>query len=135
MAVDWNQVLGDVLTQVLRIVLPVCVALIFKWAIELYLKIKAEQPDIVPILDYVVEQAVLCAEMIYGSGHGEEKKDMAKKQVVKWLEEIGLSIDVDIISEAIEAEVYKQFHQYTAIEIPTDQAVTVYESAESEAEE
>ena len=121
MTVNWNQVLGDVLTQVLRIILPVCVALIAKWAVELYLKVKEAQPDIIPLLDYIVEQAVLSAEQIYGSGHGDEKKFHARQVIVRWLEDNNLPISVDVISDAIEAEVYKQFHQYAAIEIPTEQ--------------
>ena len=112
--VDWSQILGDLITQGLRIIIPVFIALIAKWAIELYLKIKAEQPNIIPLLDYLVEQAVLAAEMIYGSGKGAEKKAYAIGMIEAWMKESGMPpIDMDIIADAIEAEVYRQFHMQT----------------------
>lgn len=121
--VDWNQVLGELITQGLRIIIPVFIALIAKWAVELYLKIKAEQPQIVPLLDYMVEQAVLAAEMIYGSGQGAEKKAYAIGVIENWMKEIGLPpIDMDIVADAIEAEVYRQFHQQT-IELVQEEAL------------
>ena len=109
--VDWSAVIGELLTQILRILLPLCVAIIIRWAVELYLKIKEEQPNIIPLLDYFVEQAVYAAEQIYGSGHGETKKEYALQIIQGWLEEYGLNVDVKIISDAIEAQVYQSFHE------------------------
>lgn len=110
MEVDWTQVIGDVLTQVLRIVLPLFVALVIKWAVELYHKIKTEQPEWSPILEYASEMAVLAAEQIFGDGHGLEKRQYAIETIQKLLAEKGIVIDVKIIEDAIEAEVYKWLH-------------------------
>ena len=45
MVVDWNVIIGEAITQFLRVLIPVCVALIAKWAIQLYQQIKKDQPD------------------------------------------------------------------------------------------
>lgn len=116
MEVDWKIVLGDVMTQALRIILPFLAAVIIKWAVELYQQIKANRPDIASILAYFAEQAVFASEQIYGSGHGETKKEYAMQIVQGWLDELGLRIDVKMISDAIEAEVYRQFHLESAEE-------------------
>lgn len=108
--VDWSEVLGAMVTQVLRILLPVCVALIIKWAIEIYQKIKEQQPEWLPVLEYAAEVAVLAAEQVFGSGHGEEKRDYAIATIQRILAEQGLVVDVDVIADAIEAEVCKWFH-------------------------
>ena len=109
MEVDWSAVVGEMMTQVLRVIIPVCVALVLKWAIELYHKLKTEQPEWVPVLEYAAEVAVLAAEQIFGSGHGEEKKQYAIKAIENILAEQGIMIDLDVIMDAIEAEVQKYF--------------------------
>jgi hypothetical protein len=110
MDVNWNAVASEVMTQVLRVVLPVFIALIIKWAIELWHKLKTEQPDWVPVLDYAAQLAVLAAEQIFGDGHGSEKKQYAIEAIERILAENGLSLDLSTIEDAIEAEVYKWLH-------------------------
>ena len=112
--VDWTQIIGDCLTQVLRILLPLAVALIIKWAIELYHRIRTEAPDWAPVLEYAAETAVLAAEQIFGSGQGKEKKQYAIDTIQKILAENGIELNVEVISDAIEAEVYKWLHHETA---------------------
>ena len=104
--VDWKIVFGDLLTQVLRILLPVGIALILKWAGELWLKVKAQKPEVAELLNYAVSIAVQAAEQEYGGKHGEEKKAYAISFVKKFLYENGIQIDVDVIASAIEASVF-----------------------------
>ena len=40
MEIDWNAISGELATAILKVVLPVCVALILKWGAELWLKVK-----------------------------------------------------------------------------------------------
>lgn len=108
--VDWSTVLGEIVTQILQILLPLCIALIIKWSVEIYQKIKKDQPEWLPVLEYAAEVAVLAAEQVFGSGHGEEKRDYAIATIERILAEQGLVIDVDVIADAIEAEVCKWFH-------------------------
>ena len=107
MEVDWNAITGQVITAVLKIVIPVCVALVLKWAGEIWLKIKGENPDLADVLSYAVELAVEAAEQIFGPGKGEEKKQYAIQAAEKYLAEFGLVIDLDVIADAIEHEVYE----------------------------
>ena len=110
MDVNWNIVAGEVMTQVLRVVVPVFIALIIKWAVELWQKLKTEQPDWVPVLDYAAQLAVLAAEQIFGDGHGSEKKQYAIEAIERILADHGLCLDLSTIEDAIEAEVYKWLH-------------------------
>ena len=114
--VDWKSILGEILTQTLRILLPVVIALILKWAAEIWIKIKAERPDIASILEYAARIAVRAAEQIFGEGHGEEKKEYAIATVEQYLAENGLSLDVTVIADAIEAEVYREFTAWKLIQ-------------------
>lgn len=117
MGVDWSVVIGECMTQVLRILLPLCVALVIKWAVELYHRIKTERPEWAPILEYAAEMAVLAAEQIYGAGQGSEKKAYAIETIRKMLAEEGIVLNVSVIEDAIEAEVYKWLHHDAKPEI------------------
>ena len=110
MEVDWNVIIGEIMTQILKVVIPLFVAMIIKWAVELYHKIKTEQPEWLPVLEYAAELAVLAAEQIYGDGHGDEKKQYAIQTIQNILAEHGLKLDLTVIDDAIEAEVYKWLH-------------------------
>ena len=110
MEIDWTVVAGEIMTQVLRILLPLFAALIIKWAVELYHKLKIEQPEWVPVLEYAAELAVLAAEQIYGDGKGAEKKQYAIETIQRILDEHGFHLNVSVIEDAIEAEVYKWLH-------------------------
>ena len=107
MEVDWSAIVGQIITAVLKIVVPVLVALVLKWATEIWLKIKGESPDLAELLSYAVSIACEAAEQIIrGDGKGEEKKQYAIEAVKKYLAEFGLDIDVDVIADAIEQKVY-----------------------------
>lgn len=122
MEVDWNAVAGEIMTQVLKIVLPLFAALIIKWAVELYHKIKTEQPDWTPVLEYAAEMAVLAAEQIYGDGQGAEKKKYAIETIQQLLAEKGIQLNLSVIEDAIEAEVYKWLHHDELPEGTNDRA-------------
>lgn len=123
MEVDWNVVAGEVMTQILKVVIPVFVALIIKWAVELYHKLRTEQPEWIPVLEYAAELAVLAAEQIFGEGHGDEKKKYAIETIEAILEEKGFHLDVSVIDDAIEAEVYKWLH-HDELPEPAEQTET-----------
>ena len=118
--VDWNVITGQVITAVLKIVLPVLVALILKWGAEIWIKIKGEHPDLAEILSYAVNIAVEAAEQIFGEGKGAEKKQYAIEVVKKYLAEFGLTVDVDVIADAIEQNVYRM-NYYIRIEATRNQ--------------
>lgn len=105
--VDWGAVIGECLTQVLRILLPLSIAVIIKWAVELYQRVKTDHADWAPVLSYAAELAVLAAEQIFGAGRGSEKKRYAIETIQRMLAENGMQLDIQVIEDAIEAEVYK----------------------------
>lgn len=104
--VDWNVIVGEAITQFLRVLIPVCVALIVKWAIQLYQQIKKDQPDFAQVLQTAVNQAVIAAEQMMGTEEGQKKKEYAIASVQDFLAQKGLIIDVGVIEDAIEATVY-----------------------------
>lgn len=129
--VNWNEVIGQCLTQVLRILLPLAVALVIKWAVELYHRIKTDQPDWTPVLEYAAETAVLAAEQLFGGGAGEKKKKYAIETIQNYLQEQGIVLDLSVIEDAIEAEVYKWLHHEPKIESPLPVALQQEAEAES----
>lgn len=106
MTVDWNQIFGDAVTQVLRVLIPVCVALVLKWAIQVYQEIKKNQPDLAQILQTAVNTAVIATEQIMQTEDGQKKKEYAIASVQDYLAQKGIVIDVGVIEDAIEATVY-----------------------------
>lgn len=112
MEINWNEITGEMLTAVLKVILPVCVALILKWGAELWLKVKASKPDLAEILSYAARTAVFAAEQVFGSGHGEEKRSYAIEFMQNYLAERGLNINVDVIVSSIESAVWCYLNQW-----------------------
>lgn len=106
MAVDWNVILGELMTQFLRVLIPVLVALIAKWVIQLYHEIKKDQPDFAKVLQTAVNIAVMSAEQMMQTEEGQKKKEYAIASVQDYLAQKGMVIDVSVIEDAIEATVY-----------------------------
>lgn len=106
MAVDWSLILGELMTQFLRVLIPVLVALIVKWAIQLYHEIKKDQPDFAQVLQTAVNIAVMSAEQMMQTEEGQKKKQYAIASVQDYLAQKGMVIDVSVIEDAIEATVY-----------------------------
>lgn len=104
--IEWNVILGELMTQLLRVLIPVMVALIAKWAIQLYEEIKKNQPDFALVLQTAVNQAVIAAEQMMQTEDGKAKKEYAIASVQDYLAQKGMAIDVSVIEDAIEATVY-----------------------------
>ena len=105
MEIDWKVLVGDAITQMLRIFLPVCIALVLKWAGELWLKIKASRPDIAKVIEMAAELGYSAAEDYFRgkcNPTGEEKMTYAIQHAEAYIKETtGIDVDVDIIRDAI----------------------------------
>jgi Phage holin protein (Holin_LLH). len=113
MEVDWNVVTGEIITAVLKILIPVCVALVLKWAGEFWTKLKEQKPDLAEVLSFAARTAVYAAEQLFpGKGQGEEKKAYAIEAVERYLYERGFAIDVHVIEDAIEATVFSALNSW-----------------------
>lgn len=104
--IEWNVILGELMTQFLRVLIPVLVALVAKWAIQLYEEIKKNQPDFAQVLQTAVNIAVMSAEQMMQTEDGQRKKQYAIASVQDYLAQKGMVIDVSVIEDAIEATVY-----------------------------
>ena len=98
----------ELLKQIMPWLVSILVALIIKWAGDLWLQLKASQPDTAAILQKVAEMAVYAAEQAKLQGWISDKKAWAED----WAEDFlitnyGLKLDLKVIGDAIEAEVRK----------------------------
>ena len=104
MEIDWQALAGEAITQMLRIFLPVCIALILKWAGELWLKIKEARPDLAEVISIAAELGYSTAEDYFRDkdGTGEDKMEYAIKHAEAYIKETtGVSVDLDLIRDAI----------------------------------
>lgn len=106
MEINWNAITGELITAMLKVLLPVCVALVLKWGAELWLKIKESRPDLAQILSYAARTAVFAAEQMIGSGHGAEKREYAIEFMQNYLSERGISVNIDVVIGAVESAVW-----------------------------
>ena len=130
--IEWNVILGDLMTQLLRVLIPVLVALVAKWAIQLYKEIKQNQPDFAQVLQTAVNIAVMSAEQMLQTEDGQKKKQYAIASVQDYLAQKGMIIDVSVIEDAIEATVYSLHREnFFLTKEQREQAVPpVYEAKE-----
>lgn len=118
MEVDWNVVTGEIITAVLKILIPVCVALVLKWAGEFWTKLKEQKPDLAEVLSFAARTAVYAAEQLFpGKGQGEEKKAYAIEAVERYLYEKGFAVDVHVIEDAIEATVFSALNSWKSLKL------------------
>ena len=106
MEINWSAITGELITAGLKVLLPVCVALILKWATETWLKVKESRPDLAEILKFAAQTAVFAAEQVIGSGHGAEKRAYAIEFMQNYLAERGIKVDIDVIVGTIESAVW-----------------------------
>lgn len=98
----------ELLKQLMPWVVSILVALLIKWAGELWIQFKSAQPDTAAILQRVAEMAVYAAEQAKLNDWITDKKAWAED----WAEDFlltnyGLKLDLKVIGDAIEAEVRK----------------------------
>lgn len=113
---DWGQLIQVILEAMLALVLPVVVKLGFDW-----LRKRVEEIEVglgerrwwmvkeaVAIAVRAAEQSGLATELI---NTGAEKKRYAIDFCERYLTEMGLGgLDLDILADLIESEVWKQFN-------------------------
>jgi hypothetical protein len=101
--VDWSEVGGELVTQVLRIMIPVLIALILKWAGDLVMRIKESQPQLYWALSEAAEIGYAVAEEYFRGQKvdGREKLNKAIDHAVRYLSEFGLKVDETTVKDAI----------------------------------
>ena len=101
---DWKMILSELITQFLRILMPVAIALILKWASELWLKFREKNPDLADLIAYAGRVGYAAAEEYAEKVDGissEQKMIYALGRANEYLKTFGLNIDIDVIKDAI----------------------------------
>ena len=120
--VDWNSLAIDLTTQVLRVLIPVLVALVLKWATDLWCKLKTEKPEIAQLLNYAAHIGYSAAEEYFHDWEGVEgtqKMEFAKERALDYLNALGIGISEDVVKDSITNYGVSQ-HQFTWV---TDQTM------------
>jgi len=111
---DLNNALSLLAQTLLVIAIPIVIAFLFQWArqknTELRSRLTAQQQQ---FIETAVNFAVRAAEQsglkqqVAGGGQG--KKAFALKAAQDYLGQLGVKVDVSLLSSLVEAEVHKQF--------------------------
>ena len=103
MDVNWNVLLSDLITQILRIFIPVLIALVLKWGAEIWMRIKEDRPNLAEVLQIAARIGYAAAESYANSypSTGEDKMEYAISRAEEYLKELGYSIDLHVIRDAI----------------------------------
>lgn len=104
MEIDWNIIAGEAVTALLKVFVPVFVALILKWGTELWLKIKEQNPNIEWIVATAAEIGYNAAEEFFRgkTGVSEQKLEYALQVAENYLQDIsGIKVDLISVKNAI----------------------------------
>ena len=99
MEVDWNVIVGEAITALLKIFVPVFVALILKWASELWLKVKEQNPNVAFIIETAAEIGFNAAEEFFRdkTGVSNQKLDYALEVAQNYIKDT-TNFKVDLVS-------------------------------------
>lgn len=103
MEVNWNEIAGQVMTEVLRILIPVLVVLVLKWIVEIWKQLKEKHPELAELIAYAAQLGYAAAEEYFRNQEatGEEKMLYAISRASDYLDTVGIHIDIDVIRDAI----------------------------------
>ena len=104
MEVDWNVVVGQAITALLRVFIPVFIALILKWGGELWLKIKEQNPHIDWIVSNAAEIGYSAAEEFFRgkTGVSNQKLEYALEVAENYIKDVsGITVDLVSVKNAI----------------------------------
>lgn len=103
MEIAWSEVMGEMVTQTLKILVPLFVALVIKWAGELWIKIKESLPSVAYILEMAAQIGYASAEEHFKDAkvEGKKKLDYAIERAEQYLKENGVTVDLNVVKDAI----------------------------------
>lgn len=104
MEINWNLVIGEAITQLLKIFIPVLILLIIHWIGDFYTKLKATNPDLAQAIALAAAIGYSSAEEYFRdnpNASGEDKEDHAIEHAQDFLHQLGLEIDLSVIRDAI----------------------------------
>jgi len=113
MNIDWMELVNDLVEVVFNFAVVVLLPLAFAWIKAQVAKAKAQiSKEQLEVVEIVVYNAVKTAEQLGIVAAVESKKDLAIAVAEKELAEYGIEIDLDILSDKVEAAVNDLFPKY-----------------------
>lgn len=97
--------MNEITLDALKIVVSICAALVTVYVVP-YLKTLKDDKRYASLIE-MVEVAVLAAEQTIGDGQGAVKKSEVIDFVTRWMEDRGIYITQEQLSQLIEAAVYQ----------------------------
>lgn len=104
MEVDWNVLIGEAVTQLIRIFVPVAVVLCFRWVVQIWKQIKEKHPEIAELIAYAARVGYAAAEeeyRNYPAAAGGDKMAFALYRAEDYLKACGVKISDEVMRDAI----------------------------------
>ena len=103
MEINWNLIIGETVTQLMKIFIPLLIALIIHWIGDFYAKLKESNPDLATALALAAQIGYSAAEEHFRNHpeSGSNKLDYAVTRAEEYLSQMGLSVDLHVVRDAI----------------------------------
>lgn len=105
MEVDWNVLVNEAVTQLIKIFVPVLVVLVCKWIVEIWKKLSEKNPQLAKLIAYAAQMGYAAAEDYFrniSSANGEDKMTYALFRAKEYLTNLGAKLpDEDVLKDAI----------------------------------
>ena len=113
----WYKFIEALLLAFAPVLASMAAAALFALTRKLWAEFKATQPDAAYWLEQAATLAVQAAEQAGMAGYIQDKKQYALEVAQRYLDAKGVKIDVQLISDAIEAAVFAELNKYRVGEL------------------
>lgn len=103
MEINWNLVIGETVTQLMKIFIPLLIALIVHWIGDFFARLKESNPDLATALALAAQIGYSSAEEHFRNhpDSGNDKLEYAVSRAEEYLSELGLTVDLHVVRDAI----------------------------------
>lgn len=104
MNVVWSDVIGELVTAILKIMVPICITLLLKWGAELYKKIREGNPQLADLIKYAAQLGYAAAEEFFRNDEnatGSKKLEHAISEAEQYLKQFNVKVDLNVVKDAI----------------------------------
>ncbi|MBQ6520909.1 MAG: hypothetical protein IJI14_19565 [Anaerolineaceae bacterium] len=104
MDVNWEMLVSEAVTQLIKIFVPVLIVLVLKWCVEIWKKLNEKNPELANLIAYAAQVGYAAAEDYFRnvkSASGEDKMVYAISRAQEYLLNAGESVDDEVIKDSI----------------------------------
>lgn len=104
MDVNWEMLVHTAAMELMKIFVPVIVVLVAKWIVEIIKKLSEKNPGVAQLIAYAAKLGYAAAEEYFRNlkeATGEDKMTYAIFRASDYLSNVGVSIDRDVLKDAI----------------------------------